>query len=176
MMDVGSDGRQSTTANPFDEGSLEARLYDALVDAASPIPVATLAARAACDPAAAREHLRSFVSLGVVIEHHADPPTYEWNQAVFEWDAVETLAREHSLADLEDRIDALCERIQAYQDRYDVETPAALEEGTDESGEALEADVAEWTAARAELRRYERARQIRLSWTESTDAVSESSF
>nr|WP_235847818.1 hypothetical protein [Natronorubrum thiooxidans] len=126
----------------------------------SPSTVSEIAVRADCEPQTVREYLQSFVSLGVVIEHRDNPPAYERNDAYFDWDTVKTLAREHSLAELEDHIQMLLEQVQTYQERYDAETPDAV---TSSTADPAEADMTEWIGARAELRRYEQARQIRLS-------------
>ena len=151
--------------NPFTEDSVEARLYETIARLQSPRTVSEIAARADCDLQVVREYLQSFVSLGVVIKHHNDQPTYERNGAYFEWDTVKTLAHEHSLAELKEHAQTLLERIQEFQGRYDAETP---DDVTDTTAKSAEADLAEWRAARSELRRYEQARQIRLSESEDS--------
>ncbi|TYL37235.1 hypothetical protein CV102_18140 [Natronococcus pandeyae] len=103
------------------------------------------------------------MSLGLVLEHAGTPPTYERNDAFLEWDHVRRLADDHSLDELEAELEELLERIQMYQDRYGVDTPDEVDAAT---AETAPADFADWTAARARLRRYERARQIRLSGSE----------
>ena len=151
--------------NPFTEDSVEARLYETIARLQSPRTVSEIAARADCDRQTVREYLQSFVSLGVVIKHRNEPPTYERNDAYFEWDTVKTLAHEHSLAEIEEHAQTLLERIQEYQGRYDAETP---DDVVDTTAESAEADLAGWRAARSELRRYEQARQIRLSESEDS--------
>ncbi|WP_244879987.1 DUF7342 family protein [Natronorubrum tibetense] len=170
-MDSGPDELQSAIENPFDEGSIEARLYNEILRRQSPFTIADLAARTECDPAGAREYIQSFVSLGVVIKHSGDPPTYERNDAYFEWDTVKALAQDHSLAELESRIESLLERIQTYQERYDADTPETVDQVTVDakmSRASVDADLNDWTNTRAKLRRYKRARQIRLGRSEST--------
>ena len=179
IMDSGSDVLQSAIENPFDEGSIEARLYDEILREKSPFTIADLAARAECDPAAACEYIQSFVSLGVVIEHSGDPPIYERNDAYFEWNSVKTLAQNHSFAELEDRIENLLDRIRTYQERYDADIPDTVDQatvGAEVSRVSIEADLNDWTNARAKLRRYERARQIRLSRSESAVSDSDAHF
>lgn len=145
--------------NPFPPDSVEGRLYEAISNMESPRTAAELATRSACEPQTAREYLQSFLSLGVVIAHDGDPPTYERNDAYFEWDTVTTLAETRSLAALEDEIETLLEEIQTYQERYDSAVP---DDVTEPFSESTQRDVTAWIAARTELRRVERARQIRL--------------
>jgi hypothetical protein len=156
---MGSSLESMASANPFDEGVAE-RLYDAIVHAGGPLTAAALADRVGCEPDAARAYLRSFATLGLVLEPSGEPTTYERNDAAFEWEQVMSLAAEHSLAEIEAEQAALLERIQTHQERFGVDAPDELElpipdEATD--------DVTDWTDARAELERYERVRQVRLS-------------
>ncbi len=72
-----------TTANPFTEGSAEARLYDVIAQLQAPQPVTELATRSDCAPQTVREHLWSFVSLGIVVEYSHEPLTYARNDAYF---------------------------------------------------------------------------------------------
>ncbi len=169
-MESGSSDTLPPVENPFPEESIEARLYGVIADTPSQITASELAARADCEPQTAHEYLESFVSLGVVHEHRGTPPTYERNDAYFEWDTVKTLAQDHSLDELESHLEALLERIQTYQERYDAETPSGANH---EFGDASEADLADWDAARAELQRYDRARQICLGRTDATESGSD---
>ncbi|MFC4438562.1 hypothetical protein ACFO3C_12870 [Halostagnicola sp. GCM10023398] len=101
------------------------------------------------------------MSLGVAIEYDGNPSTYERNEAAFEWEIVCDLARESSLDVLEERIRELGAQIQAYQDRYDADTPKDVADRLEKGS----AEYEEWKTARKQLRRYERARQVRLSET-----------
>lgn len=166
VMALSSENESVTPGNAF-AGGVKGQLYDALVTADEPCTAAALAKRADCAPAPAHEYLQSFVSFGVVLEHEGVPPTYEHNDAFREWEHVLVLADEHSLAELEAQLEALLARIQTYQERYGVDTPSAVGAAT---GETAATDLADWTAARATLRRYERARQVRLSELESGEA------
>ncbi|QFU82298.1 DUF7342 family protein [Natronorubrum aibiense] len=159
-MGSGSSCKSPLIENPFTEDSIEARLYETIARMQSPSTVSEIAVRTDCEPQTVREYLKSFVSLGVVIEHRDTPPTYERNDAYFDWDTVKTLAREHSLAELEEHIQTLFEQIQLYQERYDAESP---DDVTDATADSVKEDMTEWMVVRAELRRYEQARQIRLS-------------
>ncbi|WP_252699697.1 DUF7342 family protein [Natronosalvus vescus] len=90
--------------NPFPKGSVERQLYDAIAQADKPFTVATLAEHADCDPVTTREYLRSFTSLGVVLEQGGSPPVYERNDGYFEWDTITELARKQSFDDLEKQV------------------------------------------------------------------------
>lgn len=160
-----ADDESSAAEHPFGSGSVERRLYDEIARTESTITAADLATRAECEPAAAREALQTFVALGIVLDHGGTPPVYERNDAHFEWGVVTELAAEHSLAALEHRIRELVDRIQTYQEQYGVDSPMAVEA----SPSAADSELREWNDARAELQRYERARQIRLAESDPSD-------
>ncbi|MFP9191264.1 hypothetical protein ACLI4Q_06325 [Natrialbaceae archaeon A-CW1-1] len=94
---------QLSVENPFPKGSVERQLYEAIAQADKPFTLATLAEQADCDPVTAREYLRSFVSLGVVLEKGSSPPVFERNDGYFEWDTITELARAQSFDDLEEQ-------------------------------------------------------------------------
>lgn len=145
--------------NPFAAGSAEEQLYELLARTAGERTAAELAARTDRDCGAVRETLESFAALGIVAERAGSPPTYERNDAHFAGDGATVLARERSLEALEARMDALVDRVWTYQRRYDAETPIAVDVS---AVDITPAELADWETARAELRRYERARRIRL--------------
>ncbi|NKE34930.1 TrmB family transcriptional regulator [Natronococcus sp. JC468] len=150
--------------NPFVAGSVAEALYDLLGRTGAPLTAAEFAARVDRDRAAVAETLESFAALGIVTERAGSPPTYARNDDHFPRDPAAALARERSFADLEARMDELVDRVWRYQRRYDAETPLGVDVS---SADVTEADLADWEAARAELRCHERARRIRLH-----DAVS----
>ncbi len=155
----------SPIENPFVEGSTAEQLYELLARTDGRRTAAELATRADRGRGAVRETLESFAALGIVTERTGSPPTYERNDAHFPRDGAAVLARERSLEDLEARMDALVDRVWTYQRRYDAETPM----GVDCSAvDVTPAVLSDWEAARAELRCYERARQIRLRDVMST--------
>ncbi|MFU8867909.1 helix-turn-helix domain-containing protein [Natronococcus sp.] len=153
------------TENPFAEGSTEARLYELLARMEGERTAAELAARIDRDRTAVRETLESFAALGLVTERAGSPATYERNDAQFPRDGAAALARERSLEALEARMDTLVDRVWTYQRRYDAETPIGVDVS---AGDITPAELADWEAARAELRCCERARRIRLRDVVST--------
>ncbi|AGB38921.1 DUF7342 family protein [Natronococcus occultus] len=154
-----SKGDSRVVENPFVAGSVAEQLYDLLARTETPLTEAEFARRLARDRGTVAETLESFVELGIVTERAESPPTYVRNDAQFPGDAAATLARERSLEDLESRMDELVDRVWRYQRRYDAETPLEVDVT---SANVTEADLADWEAARAELRCHERARRIRL--------------
>lgn len=153
------EGGSRVVENPFVAGSVAEQLYDLLDRTRTPLTGAEFAARLDRDREAVEDVLESFVELGLLTERAGSPPTYVRNDAQFSRDAAATLAQERSLEDLESRMDELVDRVWRYQRRYDAETPLEVDVA---SANVTEADLADWEAARAELRCHERARRIRL--------------
>ena len=161
--------------NPFHAESVEAGLFEAIAQSRSPSTISELAAQADCEPLLVREYIQSFVSLGIAIEQDGTLPTYDRNDAYFEWDTVKSLAQEFSLSEIEVQMMKLFDQIKAFQDQYTADTPDAADSDNTAPGASFTDDVIEWEAARAELRRFERARQILLSGFDSSGFKSETS-
>ncbi|MCU4975389.1 hypothetical protein OB955_22090 [Halobacteria archaeon AArc-m2/3/4] len=91
VSDPTADG--ATVANPFAEGSAEARLYGAIACSQASQTVAELTARTDCEPQIVRESLWVIVSLRVALEHRGESFIYERNDAYFEEDTVNYSSR-----------------------------------------------------------------------------------
>ncbi|WP_226021451.1 DUF7342 family protein [Halomicrobium salinisoli] len=155
---------------PFDDAfgdDVEQRVYGTILQTREPSTANTIANRADCDPKSARKYLEWFAELGVVTRHDGGTTTYERNDAYFEWRRVEEIAADNSLDEIRDRVRDLTDRIGDYERTYDAAAPsevdavAAAEERNDRSIDEVYADLADWTTASHERRRYERARQRR---------------
>lgn len=158
---------------PFDDAfrgdDVEQRIYGTILQTREPRTVSAIAKRADCDPKTARKYLGWFSDLGIVTRHDGHPATYERNNAYFEWRRINQLAAEHSVEDLQQRVQELTSRISEYEAQYDASTPAAVDAVavTDASDEwtidEVYSDLGDWATAREERERYERARQQRAS-------------
>jgi hypothetical protein len=162
----------------FDQESTEGRLDTALAEALEPVTARELAAAVGHDPAAVRGLLRSFVELGLAIERAGEPPTYERNHSAFEWSRVEELADDHSIAALDARIVALCERLDTDGSQR-TKTRSTTADGRPVDNRRVKAHSTREQNVQTkqrQLQRYERARQIRLTRDDSaaTDAGAES--
>lgn len=151
----------------FRGDDVEQRIYGTILQTREPTTAGAIAERVDCDPKTARKYLRWFADLGIVTRHDGHPVTYERNDAYFEWRRVNQLATEHSVEELQQRVQALTARIAAYEDTYDAATPAAVDAvaaaaaSDDRTIDGVYSDLSDWATARDERDRYERARQQR---------------
>jgi predicted transcriptional regulator len=151
--------------DPFEETDVEQRIYATVLQTREPTAASAIAERVDCDPKTARKYLRWFTQLGIVTQHEGRPTTYERNDSYFEWRRVDDLAAENSSEALQERVRELTERINEYEQRYDADTPAAVDAvaaaESDEHGtiDDVYGDLGDWATARDERQLYERARQ-----------------
>jgi predicted transcriptional regulator len=148
---------------------VEQRIYGTILQTREPATANTIAERVDCDPKTARKYLGWFADLGIVTRHDGHPATYERNDAYFEWRRIDQLAADHSVDELQQRVQELTARITDYEDAYDAATPAAVDavavaEASDERTiDEVYSDLGDWATAREDRERYERARQQRTS-------------
>ena len=149
--------------NPFDAArSAEERVYDAVLQTRQPTTAKDMADDADCDPKTARKYLDWFSTLGIVIRHDGDLPTYERNDRYFEWRRVNELSGKPT-AELQSQVQSLAERIKTYEQRYDADDPAevdALAPPAEISTETAFEELTDWQTARSELQRHEQARRL----------------
>jgi predicted transcriptional regulator len=158
---------------PFEDAfggdDVEQRIYGSVLQTRDPATASAIAEQVDCDPKTARKYLDWFADLGIVTRHDGRPATYERNDAYFEWRRINTLAAEHTIDELQERVHDLTARIADYEEAYDAGTPAAvdavaLSEASDErTVDDVYSDLGDWATARQERERYERARQQRAS-------------
>ena len=154
--------------DPFDGDDVEQRIYGTILQTREPTTASAIAERVDCDPKTARKYLGWFTDLGIVTRHDGRPATYERNDAYFEWRRINQLAADHSTEELQRRVQELTTKIADYEEAYDTAIPAdidalAVAEARDsQSIDEVYSDLADWTTARQERERYERARQQRI--------------
>lgn len=148
---------------------VEQRIYGVVLQTHEPTTASAIADEADCPPKAARKYLAWFDNLGIVTQHTSDPPTYEQNDAFFEWRRRNDLAATQSLEELQERVQEATSRITEYEERYDAASPAAVDpvsaaQASDElTSDEVRSDLDDWVRARKERDRYERGRQQRMA-------------
>ena len=153
----------------FRGDDVEQRIYGTVLQTREPTTASAIADRVDCDPKTARKYLSWFTDLGIVTRHDGHPATYERNDAYFEWRRINQLAADHSVDELQQRVQELTTRITGYEDAYDAATPAevdAVAAAETSDGRPIDdvySDLADWMTARQERERYERARRQRAS-------------
>ncbi|MFC3958956.1 DUF7342 family protein [Halovivax cerinus] len=167
MADGDPSGGPPAFEDTFGGDDVEQRVYGTILQTRDPTAASEIAERAGCDPKTARKYLTWFTELGIVTRHDGRPATYERNDTYFEWRRIDRLATDHSVDALQQRVQELTARIDAYEDAYDATDPAAVDAVTaaeasdDRTIDEVYSDLGDWETAREERRRHERARQQR---------------
>jgi len=149
----------------FGDSSTEERIYALVVQSDETWTVPEIAEELECATDTARKYLDWFAELGVFDRHDGGrPASYERNESYFEWRYVTRLAESHTLAELEDNVLDLRDRLETYRNRYDAERPEAVDLATDVQDldrdiEDVWDDLTAWASIEEELRLHERARQ-----------------
>ncbi|MUW13470.1 hypothetical protein GJ633_01510 [Halorubrum sp. CBA1125] len=86
----------------------------------------TIAERAACSADGARNALTQLTEMGIATRRGNRPAEFRRNDSYFRWKRIETLADEHSLPELRERLNALIDEDAEFQDRFDVPDPNAV--------------------------------------------------
>jgi DNA-binding transcriptional regulator GbsR (MarR family) len=161
MTDDARSGGPPPFDSPFDGEDTKQRIYSTVLHARDPMTAAEIAERADCSAESARTHLSFYADLGIVIRHEGRPVRYERNDDYFEWRRVNELAREHTVEELQTRVSELTDRIEAYRDTYDADSPAEVDvlEFDAEQVEEVYAELGDWATAVEERRVHERARR-----------------
>jgi len=166
MSDASSEGPPAFD-DAFRGDDIEQRIYGTVLQTREPTTARAIAEQVDCDPKTARKYLAWFADLGIVMRHEGQPVTYERNDAYFEWRRVNQLTAEHSVEELQQRVQDLTARITAYEETYEAPTPGDVDavvvaEASDEQIiDDVYSDLGDWATARQERDYYERARQQR---------------
>jgi predicted transcriptional regulator len=157
-----------------DERTTFQRVYDILVGAESFLTVQEFADRAECSETAARNALEQLAEMGVAVRRDGRPARYRRNESYFRWKRVESLAREHSPDELQERVDDLIATDKKFQEEYGVPDPAAVStadlpvDDHDALHERWE-DLSEWRTVRRDIRLLRRA--VERTRTSADDGV-----
>ncbi|GGL68703.1 DUF7342 family protein [Halocalculus aciditolerans] len=104
--------------------------YDVVTGTTDFASAKTIGERADCSTDGARSALTQLVEMGIAERRGTRPAEYRRNDSYFRWKRIETLAREHSTADLREEVDALLAEDQSFQDRFDAPSPDAISPAT----------------------------------------------
>jgi hypothetical protein len=135
---------------------------------------AEIAEQAACSDEAAQTHLSFYTRLGIVIRHEGRSVRYERNDDYFEWRRINELTQEHTGDELQSRMSELADRIAEYRDKYDADSPAAvnvLEVDATQIDDTY-IDLGDWATAIEEHHLHERA-QEKMSTTSDGERTAE---
>jgi len=135
---------------------------DAVLGLTEPATVSEVADLAGHGVDAAREYLTWFERMGIVTRVTESPTTYRRNQSYLNWRRVQRLRDEYTPEELIEFIDGETDRIDAYVEEYDADSPddvspSTAASGADRSVESVWSDLSEWRTARRNVRLLERA-------------------
>lgn len=152
----------SAVAGWQDDRTTFQRVYDVLVGAQSFLTASEYADRAHCSETAARNALEQLSEMGVAERQDGRPARYRRNNSYFQWKRIESLAREHSPDELQDRLDDLIAADEVFQDEYGVPEPNSVSTAdlpVDDHDAVHErwADLSEWRTVRRDIRLLRRA-------------------
>jgi len=146
---------------PFEGDDTKQRVYGAVLHARDPMTASEIADRADCSDESARTHLSFYADLGIVIRHEGRPVRYERNGDYFEWRRVNELARANTVDELQVRVSELTDRIEAYRDEYNADSPADVNVLEFDAAriDDVYVDLGDWSTAIEGRRLHERARR-----------------
>ena len=170
MTDHGRPNGPPPFERPFEGEDTKQRIYGAVLHTRKPMTAAEIAKRADCSAESARKHLSFYADLGIVIRHEGRPVRYERNDDYFEWRRVNELAREHTVDELQARVSELTDRIEAYREEYDADSPAEVDvlEFDPEQVDDVYVELGDWATIVEERRLHERARRKAAGSTASS--------
>jgi len=138
------------------------RVYDVLVGTQTFLTAQEYAERANCSATAARSALENLVEMGIANRQQGRPVQYRRNESYLRWKRVESLAREHSPEELQERLDELVAEDDSFQEKYGVPDPDAVSPANlpvDDHDAIHERwdDLSEWRTIRRDIRVVRRA-------------------
>lgn len=152
----------SPAAHWQDDRTTFLRVYDVLVGSQSFLTAQEFAERADCSETAARNALEQLSEMGIAERRDGRPASYRRNDSYFRWKRIESLAREYSPEELQDRIDDLIAEDAAFQEAHGLPEPDAVStadlpvDDHDALHDRLE-DLSEWRTVRRDIRILRRA-------------------
>lgn len=138
------------------------RVYDVVTGTTDYMTAKGIAERADCSTDGARSALSQLVEMGIAERRGDRPAEYRRNESYLRWKRVETLAREHTPAELREEVDALLEEDRSFRERFDAPEPDAVPPAVfddvdhDAIHERWDA-LARWRSVREDLRVLQRA-------------------
>ena len=138
------------------------RVYDVITGITDYASASAIAERADCSPDGARDALTQLSEMGIVDQRGSRPAEYRRNESYFRWKRVETLADEHTPAELRERLDDLLEEDTDLQQSFGVPAPdavsiARMEDGDHAAVHDRLASLSRWRTVRRDIKLLQRA-------------------
>lgn len=138
------------------------RVYDVIIGTTEYATAKIIGERADCSVDGARAALSQLVEMGIAEQRGNRPSEYRRNESYLRWKRIEALAREHSVAELREQVEALLEEDRAFQEQYNASDPDAISpevfEGVDHDEVHAQWDaLTRWRSVREDLDVLQRA-------------------
>lgn len=138
------------------------RVYDVITGVTDYARASVISERADCSPDGARNALTQLAEMGVVDQRGSRPAEYRRNESYFRWKRVETLANDHSHAELRERLDQLLEEDSDLQRSFGVPDPDAVAVARIEDGDHAAIhdqlkSLSRWRTVRRDIELLQRA-------------------
>jgi len=104
-------------------GKVRERVRQVLSSLSEPAKVSTIAEMADCSAEGARNSLREYGEMGLVVKTNDNPEMYERNPAYFQFLRGHRLAQEHSTEELREQLVDKYREHRAFADRFDAQSP-----------------------------------------------------
>jgi hypothetical protein len=121
------------------EGKVRERVRQVLSSIAEPAKVSTVAEMADCSAEGARNSLREYAEMGLVLKTNDNPEMYKRNPAYFQFLRGHRLAREHTTEELRKRLVEAYLDHREFAERFGTDSPDEVEVDERESRERFEA-------------------------------------
>jgi hypothetical protein len=126
-------------------GKVRDRVRQVLSSLSEPAKVSTIAEMADCSVEGARNSLREYAEMGIVVQNDTNLEMYECNDAYFQFLRGHRLAEEHTTEELREELVKKYRRHREFADRFGAASPTEVEVDERESRERFES-VFEWEA------------------------------
>lgn len=145
-------------------GKVRERVRQVLSSLSEPAKVSTIAEMADCSAEGARNSLREYADMGLVVKTNDNPEMYERNPAYFQFLRGHRLAQEHTTEELREKLAETYREHLEFADRFDAPSPEDVEVDERESRERFEAAF-EWEAL------LEKADDLREAYRQQTGTM-----
>lgn len=123
---TGGDHAGEARARWREERTTFQRVYDVVTGTTEFATAKEIGERADCSADGARTALSQLVEMGIAERRGDRPVEYRRNESYLRWKRIETLAREHSAAELREELDGLLEEDESFQERFEAPDPGAI--------------------------------------------------
>lgn len=131
-------------------GKMRERVRQVLSTLSEPVKVSTIGEMADCSAEGARNALREYAEMGLVVQTNDNPEMYERNPAYFQFLRGHRLTQDHTTEELREKLVEKYNEHYAFVERFDAPSPEDVEVDERESSERFDA-VFDWEALLSEV-------------------------